>query len=207
MDSPDIVAIIRDVQPKDVSSVVRVLLEEGLSWIEVSLSEEEIGLESIRVLKEEFGERIRLGAGTVVHPLQVDKALTSGAQYFITPGWDRELIRYIRRKGVPVFPGVYTPGEVMQAVQEGIETVKLFPVCSMGTDYIRHLRGPFPNLRFMAVGGVNRVNLPDFLSVGCSSAAIGSELVPRGATTDCLDRIRSNVRAFLRLLEQRGERP
>lgn len=203
MDKPEIVAIVRGVQPKSVSSVVQVLLEEGITWVEVSLSDEEAGLESIRVLNEEFGDQLHLGVGTVTRSDQVDHVLSAGAKYIITPGFDRELVQYIRSLDVPVFPGVFSPGEIMQAMNEGVEVFKLFPASTLGTKYIKDLRGPFPNLHFMAVGGVTKENLLDFFQAGCSSVAVGSDLIPRGATKDHLQQIRASARVYQNLLNQR----
>ncbi|MFM1652663.1 bifunctional 4-hydroxy-2-oxoglutarate aldolase/2-dehydro-3-deoxy-phosphogluconate aldolase [Brevibacillus sp. B_LB10_24] len=197
----EIVAIIRGVAPEDVSDVARTLLDEGISWMEVSLSEEEIGLACIRTLAAEFQGRLQLGVGTVTTAEQADKAIAAGAQYIITPGWDRELTRCVLGKGVHIFPGVYSPGEVMQALADGVEVVKLFPAGSLGSDYVKNLFGPFPRLQLMGVGGISRKNLAEFYAAGCSSFGIGSDLVPRGATREHLDAIRKSAAEYVKLVQ------
>lgn len=196
-----IIAIIRGVQPEGVSDIVKALVEEGICWIEVSLSEEEMGLACLRRLTQEYVGDLHLGAGTVTSPVQVDQALDAGAQYIITPGWDRELVRYAQKREICIFPGVYSPGEIMQARNEGIDIVKLFPAGCLGTDYIRNLFGPFPTLRLMAVGGINQHNIRDYFKAGCTSFAIGSDLVPRGASRQQLDSIRKKARQYRELAD------
>ncbi|UFJ41776.1 bifunctional 4-hydroxy-2-oxoglutarate aldolase/2-dehydro-3-deoxy-phosphogluconate aldolase [Brevibacillus humidisoli] len=197
----EIVAIIRGVAAEDVSAIARVLLDEGISWMEVSLSEEEMGLACIRTLAAAFGDSLQLGVGTVTTAAQADKAIEAGARYIITPGWDRELTRYVLAKGVDIFPGVFTPGEVMQALADGVDVVKLFPAGSLGTDFVKQLFGPFPRLQLMAVGGINRSNLQDFYAAGCRSFGIGSDLVPRGATGEQLEQIQKNAAEYMKLVQ------
>lgn len=195
-----IIAIIRGVQSDNILEIVQTLRAEGIDWVEISLSEEETGLECLRVLVKEYGEDFQLGAGTVLNPGQVDKALAAGAKYIITPGWERDLVCYVKQKGVEIFPGVFSPGEILQARNEGIEVVKLFPAGNLGPEYIRNLFGPFPHLQLMAVGGINRNNIRAYYEAGCSSFAIGSDLVPRGAGKDQLDYIRTSAREYKQLM-------
>ncbi|MDM5338484.1 bifunctional 4-hydroxy-2-oxoglutarate aldolase/2-dehydro-3-deoxy-phosphogluconate aldolase [Fictibacillus enclensis] len=201
LEQPKLIAILRQVKPEHVISIAEALVDEGITWMEVSLSEQEMGLACIRQLSQRFGEKIHLGVGTVLTPSQVDDAHAVGSRYIITPGWDRELVRYVKSKSLPVFPGVLTPGDVMQAAAEGITTVKLFPAAALGPDYVKSLRGPFPNLSFMAVGGITKDNLHHYKEAGCSSFAIGSELVPRGATEKDLPHIRENANVFIQQVE------
>jgi 2-dehydro-3-deoxyphosphogluconate aldolase/(4S)-4-hydroxy-2-oxoglutarate aldolase len=195
-----LIAILRDVDPVHVPVIAEVLMEQGINWLEVSMSEETKGLESVRILSREFGHSIHLGAGTVISNRLVDKAVSAGAAYIITPGWDRELVRYAVQQGVSVIPGVYSPSDIMQATAEGIEVLKLFPAASLGLDYIKNLFGPFPGIHLMAVGGIGRQNLLEYYKAGCMSFAIGSDLVPRGAAKEHLETIRKNASEYRRLM-------
>lgn len=199
-----IISIIRGVDASEAVPIVEALMEEGIHWSEVSLSDEQRGLECVAVLNAAFGDDLHLGVGTVIRPDQAERAVHQGAKYVITPGWDRELIRYVKEVGVQVLPGVCTPGEVMQAVQEGITAVKLFPAGPLGTSYVKQLRGPFPHIHIMAVGGVTAENLLSFYDAGCRSFGIGSDLVPRGATASDIPYIREQARKYMGLLRERG---
>ncbi|MGG0716207.1 bifunctional 4-hydroxy-2-oxoglutarate aldolase/2-dehydro-3-deoxy-phosphogluconate aldolase [Robertmurraya massiliosenegalensis] len=199
-----IIAILRGIHPEDASSIVEVLLNNGISWVEVSLSDEENGLRCIQNIHSAFQDSVQLGAGTVIHPHQVDKVLEAGAKYIITPGWDRELIRYVKTKQVDAFPGVFSPGEIVQALQEEINVVKLFPTNDLGLSYVKSLQGPFPNVHIMGVGGVDLHNLKDYYEAGCSSFAIGSDLVPRGATKKDLNAIEQKAKQYVDLIQKLG---
>lgn len=188
-----IVAIIRGVEPSDVIDIQEALLEGGINWVEVSLSNEDTGIECIRRLNEHFGDYINLGVGTVTNMVQAQRAVDAGAKYIITPGWDRELVRNLKGLKVEILPGVFTPGEVMQALNEGVKVFKLFPASNLGISYIKNLKGPFPNIHVMAVGGISLDNIQDYFEAGFSSFGIGSDLVPRGATKKDFETIKNKA--------------
>ncbi|HLR69351.1 MAG TPA: bifunctional 4-hydroxy-2-oxoglutarate aldolase/2-dehydro-3-deoxy-phosphogluconate aldolase [Virgibacillus sp.] len=197
-----LMAIIRGVEPEHIIDVTQALLEGGVNWLEVSLSDEEKGLKCIQNIKQTFGDQVNLGAGTVINEKQVDASLAAGASFIITPGWDKELAKYILLKEVSIFPGVFSPGEIMQAASLGIKTVKLFPVVNTGTGFIKNIKGPFPDMDFMAVGGVNKKNIHDLVNAGCTYFAIGSDLVPRGATKQDKERIKESADIYRNLLKE-----
>lgn len=201
MEKNTIISIIRGVNPDHIIEIMKGLLENGISWAEVSLSEEQKGLECIRRISKSFSNQVSLGVGTVVNKRQVDAAIDAGAKYIITPGWDRNLVEYVISKDVEIFPGVFSPGEVMQAKSLGIKTVKVFPVNSLPMDYVKNLKGPFPSINYMAVGGVTKNNIISLKKAGYSSFAIGSELVPRGATKENIERIIEDTREFKKLID------
>lgn len=198
-----LVSIVRGVDPHEIVPIAEALLDEGIDWLEVSLSEEKQGLDNIKLLSEAYGDRLQLGVGTVIHKEQADRAIGAGARYVITPGWDRELVRYVKSLGVPIFPGVYTPADIMQAVQEHLPIVKLFPASTAGTDFVKQIQGPFPSLHIMGVGGITLNNIESFYEAGCSSFAIGSDLVPRGATKQHLSTIRERAKQYKNILHEK----
>ncbi|MTW85808.1 aldolase [Virgibacillus dakarensis] len=202
MKKDTLIAIIRGVNSDDIVDITKCLLDSGISWMEVSLSDEEKGLECIKKVSESFGNQIHLGVGTITTTRQVDASIVAGANYIITPGWDQEIVKYVLSKEIPIFPGVFSPGEIGQASRLGIGTVKLFPVVNLGIDYIKNIRGPFPDMKLMAVGGVNKKNIKELKQVGCSYFAIGSDLVPRGATKTDLEKIKENALVFNQLLSE-----
>lgn len=198
----ELIAILRGIKPEDVLPIVDVLIKNGVTTMEVSLSEEKEGLECTNIISNRYGNKVKLGVGTVTSKRQVDASLKAGASFIITPGWDRELSRYVLERNVTIYPGVFTPGDVMQAHAMGIETVKLFPANVLGTGYVKSLKGPFPRINVMAVGGINEENILDYRRSGCDSFAVGSELVPRGATKENLDEIAKRAKRFVSLLSQ-----
>lgn len=197
-----LIAIIRGVEPENIRPVAEVLLENHINEIEVSLSEEKSGLECIRILAKEFKDTsLHLGVGTVINSRQADLALKAGAQYIIMPGWNDSLVKWILDKSVEVIPGVFSPSEVMQAVNLNIRMVKLFPADFLGFNYIQALNGPFPGMQYLAVGGVNLQTAESFLKAGFAGLGIGSSLVPRKSTAANLDTIRQNAKEYRRIAE------
>lgn len=197
-----IIAILRNIQVKDAIPIAHTLIEHGIHWIEVSLSDEEMGLACIEQLNQSFSNEIHLGAGTVTYPTQVDRAIKAGAQYIITPGWDTKLAQYVKSINFPMIPGVYSPGEIMQAQVKGFQTVKLFPAANLGPTYIQSMRGPFPEVHFMAVGGIHLDNLVSFAKAGCNAFAIGSELVPQRATQQDVQQIAERALQYRKIVDE-----
>jgi len=136
---------------------------------------------------------LMVGAGTVVHPADVDRVADAGARFVVSPGFDREVVDRIRERGMLPLPGVATASEVQQGVRAGLEAVKFFPADRLGgLDTIKALAGPFPELLFMPSGGVNAGNALDYLAHPSIAAISGSWMVPRDALRDGdWDRVRS----------------
>ena len=102
---------------------------------------------------------------------------------------------------IEIIPVVFTPSEIMQAIQEKVDVVKLFPVNQLGTAYVKSLRRPFPVIQLIGVGGIDLKNIQNYYDAGCSSFAIGSELVPRGATLDDVKKIEEKARQYVEALK------
>lgn len=203
----DIITIVRGVACDKIASIGEVLLKADIKYIEVSLSEEKEGIACIKELNKQFGKDIRLGAGTVIRPDLVDKAANAGATYIITPAWDRELVRYIKSKNLSVFPGVFTPADIMQAVNEGLTQLKLFPVGNLPPSYIKNIKGPFPDVEFIGVGGVSKDNIREYYNAGCFSFAIGSDIIPRGSFEfeSSLIQIEKSAREYISIIRELRE--
>lgn len=203
----DLIAIARGVKSNQIVAIGETLLKAGFKYIEVSLSDEREGLACLRELRRQLGgdRALRLGAGTVTRKDLVDHAVEAGAEYIITPGWDRELVKYIISKKVPVFPGVLTPSEVMQALNEGLTQVKLFPVGNLTPSFIKNLKGPFPAVEFIGVGGIDTEKISTYYHAGCFAFAIGSDLIPRQADKSALPQIEKRAKEYLSVMSALGK--
>ena len=122
--------------------------------------------------------------------------------FFLTPGYDDDLVAYGLSKGLEVLPGVLPPGDVQKALNRGVRRLKLFPADAFGMSYIKSLKGPFPQAEFVAVGGVNETNVSQFLKAGFVGAAAGSNLVPRGAADGDLELIRQKARLYVQAMKR-----
>lgn len=208
LEQAKLVSIIREVQADNVLPVMDALVEEGIRWFEISLSDGENGMECIRRAVEHFGggfpdekmytNAVHVGAGTVTTKEQIDILAEWRIPYMLTPGFDSKIVQYALCKGIEVLPGVLTPSEVQQAANCGIRLMKLFPADAFGKGYIKALKGPFPDVDFVAVGGVTAENASEFYRAGFQGVAAGSNLVPRGAGMADIDRIRERARRYVR---------
>ncbi|WP_406480438.1 bifunctional 4-hydroxy-2-oxoglutarate aldolase/2-dehydro-3-deoxy-phosphogluconate aldolase [Streptomyces sp. NBC_01615] len=118
---------------------------------------------------------LAVGAGTVLTPEQVERAVAAGARFVVSPGFDEEVVAKCRELGVPVVPGIATATELMRALEAGITTVKLFPAKSLGgLRALRALAAPFPGVRFVPTGGIGADQLAGYLADPAVLAVGGS---------------------------------
>ncbi|WKN48744.1 bifunctional 4-hydroxy-2-oxoglutarate aldolase/2-dehydro-3-deoxy-phosphogluconate aldolase [Nocardioides sp. Arc9.136] len=124
------------------------------------------------------GGPVLAGAGTVLVPEQVDRVVDAGAAFVVTPGFSAPVVERCLALGVPVLPGVATPGEVMAALSLGLDLVKLFPARELGGPaMVRALAGPFPGLRLVPSGGVTAASAAEYLALDAVLAVSGSWLL------------------------------
>lgn len=162
----------------DAEPLCEALLDAGLPVAEftfrTSAAEEAIG-----IIRKKYPEMI-VGAGTVTKKEEADRAVSAGAQYIVTPGFNRKNVEYIAGLGTVVIPGCATPGEIEQAMELSIDAVKIFPAQPLGGPaFIKALSGPYADMSFMPTGGINIDNLPDYLSCKNVFCCGGSWMVKR----------------------------
>ena len=119
-----------------------------------------------------------VGAGTVLSAKQVDEAISAGAKFIVSPGFDPEVVDYCISKNIPIIPGTITPSEVAQGVKRGLKVLKFFPAEQAGgLPMIKAMAAPYTGVKFMPTGGINEKNLRDYLSFDKISACGGSWMV------------------------------
>lgn len=154
------------------------ILADGLKCMEITFrtSEGNAGYrmiaDAIRCVSRKFPSLL-VGAGTVVNRKLAKMAVASGAKFVVSAGFNPQTVKYCLRKKVPVVPGVCTPTEIENAMNFGLALLKFFPAEMMGgVDMLRTFAGPFPNVRFVATGGINRENMQKYLDLK-NVAAVG----------------------------------
>lgn len=177
-----IVAIARGVRPEQMADTAEALYRGGIRSLEITFNQaSDTGIvdtaESIRLAKKLLGDRMRIGAGTVMTIAQAEAAQEAGADFALAPNTDPKVIRRIVELGMAAVPGAFTPSEIATAYEAGADIVKLFPAGNLGIDYVKAIRGPINHIPLMAVGGVNLDNTLDFLNNGFTSVGIGSNIV------------------------------
>lgn len=171
-----IVAIVRGVEEQRIRSVAEALLEGGITVMEVTLNTPG-ALRMIAELQDKLGDRMYIGAGTVLDVEDAKRAKGAGASFIVTPNTDEETIHWANEQLLPIFPGALTPTEIVKAWKAGATAVKVFPSASLGITYIKELMGPLSHIPMMAVGGVTEENIKQFLQIGCYGLGIGGSLI------------------------------
>ncbi|MBQ2628125.1 MAG: bifunctional 4-hydroxy-2-oxoglutarate aldolase/2-dehydro-3-deoxy-phosphogluconate aldolase [Kiritimatiellae bacterium] len=129
--------------------------------------------EKIAALVAALGDRMSIGAGTVLSVEEVRAAHEAGATFVVSPDTDPDVVAETRRLGMVSIPGAMTPSEIKRAYSLGADIVKLFPADDLGYHYIQNLKGPMPHIPLMATGGVNPETIPEFLSRGIMAVGTG----------------------------------
>ncbi|MFF4982464.1 bifunctional 4-hydroxy-2-oxoglutarate aldolase/2-dehydro-3-deoxy-phosphogluconate aldolase [Streptomyces sp. NPDC001046] len=199
-----LVAIVRGTDPSSVLDSVRTLVREGVTLVEVSLTSTD-ALDVLAGARAALGPDAPLGAGTVLSADDARAAHRAGADFVVTPAVC-EGIRAARQLGLPVLAGAMTPSEVVEAVRLGAEAVKLFPASDAGGPaYLRALLGPFPEVPFVPVGGVDTAAARTYLACGAVAVGVGSPLIGDAADGGSSDALRLRARAFLETVATKGD--
>ncbi|WP_329324661.1 bifunctional 4-hydroxy-2-oxoglutarate aldolase/2-dehydro-3-deoxy-phosphogluconate aldolase [Streptomyces luteogriseus] len=192
-----LLAIVRGNSPEAALDTVVTLARSGIDLIEVSLT----GADALRVIERAravLGPDALLGAGTVLTARDAGSAADAGAAFIVTPGIT-DAVAASRAMGLPVLAGALTPTEVAQALAEGATAVKLFPAGpGGGPQLLRALRGPFPQVPFVPVGGIDAAAARAYLAAGAVAVGVGSPLVGRAADGDPAG-LRTRAEAFCSL--------
>src|ERR1700693_4751375 len=135
-------------------------------------------LRALEKVADKFGDRIVLGAGTVLDPETARACILAGAEFIVTPNLNPATIEMAKRYSKVITPGALTPTEVVNAWQAGGDVIKVFPCSAVGgAKYIKALRAPFPQIEMIPTGGVSLETVGDFLKAGACAVAVGAELI------------------------------
>ncbi len=158
------------------------LLAGGLPCVEITFRTDAAADAVARLAGD---PRLTVGAGTILAPAQVDRAVAAGARFIVSPGFDAGVVHRCRELEVALIPGIATATEAMAALHEGVETVKLFPAQALGgLAMVRALAAPFPRLRFVPTGGIGPAELPDYIRHPAVVAVGGSWIAPRALVNE-----------------------
>lgn len=195
-----IVAIIRAPSSEQLVNVARALYEGGIDVIEVTFTVPGV-LEILAAVRKELGDKIVLGAGSVLDPETARAALLAGAEFIVAPTVNLDVIALCKRYGKLAMPGAFTPTEIVTAWQAGADIVKVFPADIGGPAYLKAVRGPLPQVRLLPTGGVNLETLRDFVKAGACAVGLGSALVEAQAVREGnMARIRDLAGRYVELM-------
>jgi 2-dehydro-3-deoxyphosphogluconate aldolase/(4S)-4-hydroxy-2-oxoglutarate aldolase len=197
-----IVAIVRSPDSHQLVEVCRALADGGVGAVEITMTVPD-ALDVLRQVRRALGDRIVLGAGTVLDPETARAVLLAGAEFIVAPVVNLDVIRLCRRYDKPVMPGAFTPTEVLAAWEAGADVVKVFPAEVLGPAFFKALRGPLPQVKLMPTGGVDLTTAADFLRAGACCLGVGGQLVePKTVAAGDFDRIRDLARRYAEIVRQ-----
>jgi 2-dehydro-3-deoxyphosphogluconate aldolase/(4S)-4-hydroxy-2-oxoglutarate aldolase len=196
-----IVAVVRSPDSQQLVEVVRALADGGVTVAEITMTVPD-ALDVLRRVRQALGDRILLGAGTILDTETARAALLAGAEYLVAPTVNLDVIRMCQRYSKLVVPGAFTPTEILTAWEAGADIVKVFPAEVVGPAFFKAMRGPLPQVRLMPTGGVDLNTAADFLRAGACCLGLGSQLVePRAVAEGHFDRIRDLARQYVAIVQ------
>ncbi|MCI3927689.1 bifunctional 4-hydroxy-2-oxoglutarate aldolase/2-dehydro-3-deoxy-phosphogluconate aldolase [Paenibacillus sp. TRM 82003] len=192
-----IVAIFRGVSGEGADRGAEALIRGGIKVLEVTMNTEG-ALQSLAGWRKTYEGQAYLGAGTVLDLEMAKQAVDAGAQFLISPNLDEEVVRYGVEQGIDVFPGVMTPSEIVRAWKAGARAVKLFPMGTLGIQYLKDVRAPLDQIPMIVTGGVNLNNIADFIAAGVAGVGLGSNLVEKKLIAEGkFDELEANARKYV----------
>lgn len=177
-----IIVIVRGVAREDLVPLAQAMYDGGIRLVECTydasgkISDEEIA-SNIELLAKHFEGKMQVGAGTVLTKKQVLLTKKAGGKFIISPDTNEEVIAYTKELELVSIPGAITPTEVATANRAGADFVKLFPIDLYGPKYIKIVKAPLSNGRFLAVNGITAENMNEYLEAGACGVGVGSGIV------------------------------
>ncbi len=177
-----IIVIVRGVESEKLMPLAEAMYNGGIRLLEItysmdgSVTDQETA-NNIKALSEHFKGKMLIGAGTVLTKKQVKLTKQAGGKFIISPDTNPEIIKYTKRNGLVSMPGALTPSEATLAYRSGADFVKLFPIDSLGSGYVKAIKAPLSNIKLLGVGGINKNNIKEYLNAGCVGFGIGTNIV------------------------------
>ncbi len=201
-----IVPVVRTTSAENALLSIEAIYGGGIRAAEITMTVPG-ALRALEKVADRFGDKIVLGAGTVLDPETARAAMLAGAEFFVTPSLKLPTIEMVGRYSKVMMPGALTPTEVLTAWEAGADIVKIFPCGNVGGPrYIRALRAPFPHIEMIPTGGVNLETAGEFLKAGACAVAVGAELVDSKSVAERrFDVIEDRARQYLAVIAKARE--
>ena len=176
-----LVPVLRADSEEEALQIAYALEAGGVTVLEVTMTVPG-AVDAIRRLANEAGDRILVGAGTVLDPETARASMLAGAQFIVSPSLNVKTIEICRRYSIAVFPGGLTPTEIVTAWEAGADAVKVFPCSAVGgAKYLKAIKAPLPQIELIPTGGVSLATAAEFLEAGAIALGVGGDLVDNKA--------------------------
>src|SRR4051812_21213175 len=197
-----IVAVVRSPDSGALVEACRALADGGVTVVEITMTVPD-ALDVVRAVRRALGDRVLLGAGTILDPETARAALLAGAEYLVAPTVNLDVIRLCQRYDKLVMPGAFTPTEILAAWEAGADIVKVFPADVVGPAFFKAVRGPLPQIRMMPTGGVARPTGGSFRKAGACCRGAGGQLAdPAAIARRDFDRLRDLAKQYVEIVRQ-----
>ncbi len=182
IEATGIVAVVRAESEEKAVNISYACIEGGIDSVEITFTVPK-AQKVIEALVSEFGDKLLVGAGTVLDSETARIAILSGAKFIVGPSFDSETAKLCNRYQVPYMPGCMTPTEMIKAMEAGVDIIKVFPGSAFGPSYIKDIKGPLPQANLMPTGGVSLDNVEQWIKNGCIAVGVGGALT-KGSKED-----------------------
>lgn len=203
-----IITIVRGIEREKLVFLAEAMYKGGIRLLELTydatgaVSDEQTA-KNIELLAEHFEGKMYIGAGTVITEKQVELTKAAGGSFIISPDTYGAVIEKTRNLEMVSMPGALTPTEIQAAHRYGADYVKLFPVKSLGIDYVKAVKAPLSHIKLLAVGGINENNMSDYLKAGISGFGIGTNIVDKKLVeANDFSRISQLAEKYMRVIVQ-----
>jgi 2-dehydro-3-deoxyphosphogluconate aldolase / (4S)-4-hydroxy-2-oxoglutarate aldolase len=170
-----VIAVLRGLTPSEAVRSATRAWDAGVQHVEVTIETPE-AVPTLAAVASAAAERgVAVGAGTIIRIEQLDAAASANASFTVSPGLDEGIIHESIHRGIPHLPGVATPSEILRAKALGLTWLKAFPASVLGPDWVKAMKGPFPDVQFIATGGMKAATAPTYLSAGVSVVGLSSD--------------------------------
>ena len=200
------IAIFRHIPKEYARQAARAVFDGGVRLFEITFNPssettKEDTKEIIKAVKEELGDAVSVGAGTVISLEYAKAAKEAGAEFIVSPCTKPEVIKYTKEQGMISIPGAYTPTEIVNAYDLGADSVKVFPVMPTEAAYLKLVMSPLSHIPFIPTGGINPDTVKEFMATGAIAVAAGATLVTKALVeSGSYDVITENARRHIEKL-------
>lgn len=198
-----LVPVLRATSANEAMIMADAILAGGVTVLEITMTVPG-AIQVMQQLADHHGDKLLIGAGTVLDAETARSCLLAGAQFVVSPALDLRTIELCHRYSAPILPGALTPTEIVTAWQAGADVVKVFPCSALGgAKYLKALQGPLPQIQLIPTGGVSLSTAAEFLAAGAFALGVGSDLVDaKAASEGRTDVITENARKYVEIVRK-----
>lgn len=173
-----LIPVLRKVPYELCQELVIALKDGGIKAVEITMDSEN-AIEMIQEVKQQNDGALVVGAGTVLTVEDCEKAIDAGAEFIVSPSLNMDVVNKCLEMNIPVIPGVFTPTEMQNAYSAGAKIIKLFPASSLGTKFIKDVKGPLSHIHIMTTGGITLDTARSYIDAGAQIVGAGSDLIKK----------------------------